>query len=105
MKPSRFKRITKAAHLSPEEVQRDEEVRRKVMAEFPAAEPAEPVADGLSDELRKAIQSSSKSVYQICKEAQISPIVVSRFLAGKRDIRMATADRLARILGMTLTIR
>jgi hypothetical protein len=31
--------------------------------------------------------------------------VVSRFLAGKRDIRMATADRLARILGMTLTIR
>jgi hypothetical protein len=105
MKPSRFQRVTKTAHLSPEEVQRDDEVRRKVMAEFPPAEPAEPVEAGLSDALRKAVQTSPKSVYQLCKEAGISPIVVSRFLAGKRDIRMATADRLARVLGMTLAIR
>jgi plasmid maintenance system antidote protein VapI len=33
-------------------------------------------------------------------EAGISPIVVSRFLSGERDIRLATADRLAKALGI-----
>ena len=32
--------------------------------------------------------------------AGVSQIVVSRFLSGERDIRMATADKLAEVLGL-----
>jgi len=55
--------------------------------------------------LREAIRSSGKSVYQIAKEADVSQIVISRFLSGERDIRMATADKLAETLGITLQLR
>ena len=59
-------------------------------------------ATRLSGALRKAIRDSGKSVYQIGKEANVSQIVISRFLSGERDIRMATADRLAQSLGLIL---
>jgi hypothetical protein len=41
-------------------------------------------------------------MYQIAQEASVSQIVLSRFLSGERDIRMATADKLARVLGLGL---
>ncbi|MCI0357068.1 MAG: helix-turn-helix domain-containing protein [Planctomycetaceae bacterium] len=102
-----FKRIVRDRRLTPEEVAADEEVRRKVMHEFPpaqseASQPASPQAGAISDALRAAIQASPKSVYQICKAAGISQIVVSRFLSGERDIRLATADRLAKALGIVV---
>ena len=56
-------------------------------------------AGGISDALRRAILASPKSVYQIHKEAGISQIVSSRFVSGERDIRHATADRLAKAPG------
>jgi hypothetical protein len=89
-------------HLTPEEAGKDEAVRRKVMQEFPLSRPAAPQAGAISDALRAAIQACEKSVYQICKEAGISQIVVSRFLSGERDIRLATADRLAKALGIVV---
>jgi len=39
------------------------------------------------------MKHSHKTSYQLAKEAGVSPIMVSRFLSGKRDIRLATADR------------
>jgi transcriptional regulator with XRE-family HTH domain len=56
----------------------------------------------LSEALKRAIRQSDKSVYQIAKEADVSPIVISRFLSGERDIRLATADRLAETLGLAV---
>jgi hypothetical protein len=38
----------------------------------------------------------------IGKRVGVSQIVVSRFLSGERDIRMATADELADALGLRL---
>ena len=101
-----FDRIFRTRKLTPEEVARDREIRRKVEEEFPPAEPrvrAGPQA--LSEALRRAIRESDKSAYQIAQEAGVSQIVVSRFLSGERDIRMATADRLAEVLGITLEAR
>jgi transcriptional regulator with XRE-family HTH domain len=64
-------------------------------------------AGAISDALRAAIaiQASPKSVYQICKDSGISQIVVSRFPSGERDIRLATADRLAKALGIGVVAR
>jgi len=89
--------------LTPEEVTRDKEVRRRVEEEFPPAPPSHHAAPGtLSEDLREAIRRSGKSVYQIAKAANVSQIVVSRFLSGERDIRMETADRLAEALDLKL---
>lgn len=100
MERKTFKRIVRDRQLTPDEIAADQDVRRKVRQEFPPAPPAVPESGGISDALRAAITASPKSVYQICKEAGISPIVVSRFLSGQRDIRLATADRLAKALGI-----
>jgi len=103
MERKKFKRITRSTPLSPAEAARDRDLRQKIMQEFPPAPPTKPESGAISDALRAAVKSSSKSVYQICKESGISQIVVSRFLSGERDIRLATADRLAQALGLGVT--
>ena len=105
MERKKFKRLTRPTRLTPDEAARDKVLRQKIMAEFPPAEPPSPEAGAISDALRAAIKASPKSVYQICKDSGISQIVVSRFLSGERDIRLATADRLARALGIAVAGR
>ena len=103
MKRKKFQRIKRERRLTDAEVESDEVIRSHVFQEFPPSNPATPETGGISDALRSAIQASPKSIYQICKEAGISQIVVSRFLSGERDIRLATADRLAKALGIEVT--
>ena len=55
---------------------------------------------GITDALRKAIRSSGKSVYQLAKDSGVAHPVIFRFLSGERDIRLATADKLASTLGV-----
>jgi hypothetical protein len=103
MAKRKVERVVRARRLTPAEVAKDVEVRRRVEEEFPPA-PASCRRDAgrLSTALREAIRSSEKSVYQIAKAANMSQIVVSRFVSGERDIRMETADRLAEVLGLKL---
>jgi hypothetical protein len=105
MERKTFKRVTRTTPLAPEEAARDKELRAKIEAEFPPLETAAPGEGDISGALRTAIRESSRSVYQICKEAGVSQIVVSRFLSGERDIRLATADRLAHAVGMEIVKR
>ena len=99
----RIGREFRSRKLTAEEVARDEEVRRKVQQEFPPARTAGPTSpDSLSEALKQAIRNSDLTEYQIAKAAGVSQIVVSRFVAGERDIRMATADKLAVALGLKL---
>jgi transcriptional regulator with XRE-family HTH domain len=59
----------------------------------------------IAKQLKSAIESSGKSQYQLAKEADISPIQLTRFLRGDRDLRLATADRLATVLGLSFSER
>lgn len=102
MERKKFNRITRARHLTPQEAAADEAVRKKVMAEFPPAQQVLPEAGNIAVALKAALESNPQSIYKICQEAGISQIVVSRFLSGERDIRLATADRLAKILGLSV---
>jgi hypothetical protein len=78
--------------LTPEEVARDNEIRREVQEESPPARHSEGMGHGCSSETwRQAIGEGPQSGCQIAKAADVSQIVVSRFSAGDRDIRMATA--------------
>jgi ribosome-binding protein aMBF1 (putative translation factor) len=96
-----FKRTYRSGKLSAEQAARDEEIRRKVHAEFPPLE-ADSVVPVLSDPLKKAIVDSRKSVRQLAKEANVSKVVLTQFLAGQRDLRLATAEKLAHALGLKL---
>lgn len=89
--------------MTPEEVARDDEIRRRLQHEYPPQRRADRVGpSSLSKALREAIRNSGKSVYQIAKAANVSQVVVSRFISGERDIRMQTADRLAEVLGLEI---
>jgi transcriptional regulator with XRE-family HTH domain len=63
-----------------------------------------PAADrhALSSQLRDIIESRGLSAYALGRQAEVDPGVISRFLAGVRDIRLETADKLARALGLRL---
>lgn len=56
----------------------------------------------LTEGLRDAIASSGQTYYHIAERTAVSLSVISRFMRGKRDINMATADRLARYFGLKL---
>jgi hypothetical protein len=96
-----FKRVYRSGKLSAEQAARDETIRRKVQAEFPPLEAAS-IAPVLSDPLKAAIARSSKTVRQLASEAGVSEVVLTQFLAGTRDLRLATAEKLADVLGLKL---
>ena len=99
----KLERVVRTRRLTAEEISQDHEIREKVKKEFPPAQfRGDAGAHPLSDALKKAIRKSEKSVYQIAREAGVSPIVISRFLSGERDIRLATADKLAETLELAL---
>lgn len=96
-----FKHIHRTEPLSPQEAARYREIRRKVMEEFPPLEPP-PETPVLSEPLREAIQHCGKSVQRLAKEAKVSAIVLQQFMDGERDLRLATAERLAKVLKLKL---
>jgi len=96
-----WKRVFRAAKLTPAQVARDQKLRALIQKEFPPLA-RRPIPRSLSASLKKAMNGSPMTSYQLAKEAGVSPIMVSRFLSGKRDIRLATADRLAHVLGLKL---
>ena len=92
---------TDSGKLSAEQAARDDDIRRKVQAEFP---PLEPVSASLvlSDPLKQAIAQSTRSVRQLARQARVSEVVLRQFLAGTRDLRLATAEKVAHVLGLKL---
>lgn len=106
MRHVKTNRIYRTRRLTPEEVAHDREIRRKIELEFPPlSKPYKRDKNSLTEMLKSSLRASGRSFYQIAKEAGVSPIVITRFLAGKRDIRMATADKLAGVLGLKLQMK
>ena len=100
----KLERVFRSRPLTAEEAARDKEVRRAVQAEFPpATTPHESRFDSLGEALRKAIRDSPQPAAEIAAKAHLSPLALSKFLAGERDIPLETADRLAEVLGIKLT--
>ncbi len=63
---------------------------------------AAPTAASLGDQLRAAIADRGLSGAEVARMAGVDPRIVGRFLAGRRDLYLATADRIARALGLRL---
>lgn len=58
----------------------------------------------LPDGLRQALTNSGKTSYQLQVETGIDHAVILRFMKGQRDIRLATAEQLALVVGLTVNI-
>jgi transcriptional regulator with XRE-family HTH domain len=101
MRKKTGKRVFRVGKLTPAQVARDRKLRALIQEEFPPLA-RRPIPRSLSASLKKAMKHSPKTSDQLAKEADVSPIMLSRFLSGKRDIRLATADRLAHVLGLKL---
>jgi len=107
----KLERVFRDRPLTSEEISADAEARRKLMQEFPPNETraldrdaASSQLHSLSELLRRSIRESHKSVDEIASKAGLDPNLILKFLAGERDIRMATADRLAYALGLELPV-
>lgn len=59
----------------------------------------------LSEALKRAIEESGYTNYAISKMTGVSQSVLNRFVAGDRDITLATAAKIASELGAVLKIR
>ncbi len=96
-----IKNLHRTVRLSAQEAARYGKLRSKIQDEFPPLEP-KPASPILSQPLREAIMHSKKSVRRLAKESKVSEIVLRQFLNGERDLRLATAERLAEILKLKL---
>jgi len=81
-----FGRLTEAVRQLPED-------RERLLQEW--------MADMVS-ELRDAIVASGLSHYAIAQQAEIAPDILDRFVRGERDMRLATAAKVATVLGLEL---
>ena len=59
----------------------------------------------LSEALKSNIRGRGLTAYALAKMAEVRPHVVQRFLNGERGLSLATADKLAGVLGLELTPR
>jgi plasmid maintenance system antidote protein VapI len=57
---------------------------------------------GLGDVLRYTIRQSGMTLYAVAKTSGVSAPIVRRFMAGKRDLRLATATKLCAALNLKL---
>jgi Helix-turn-helix/T5orf172 domain len=56
----------------------------------------------LSYQMKEIIDSRGLTPHAVATLAEVDPGIVSRWMAGRRDIRLETADKLARALGLRL---
>ena len=56
----------------------------------------------ISDQLKKAIRESELSNWKLAQVAKVDHGVISRFMAGERDLMLETAAKIANALGMEL---
>ena len=59
----------------------------------------------LSEQVRRAINSSGQSQYRICKETGVDKATLSRFMAGERGLSTSTLDLVVEYLGLELSER
>ncbi len=56
----------------------------------------------IGETLKRAVRNSGQTRYGVAKGSGIDYSVLLRFMAGEREVRLATASRLANYLGLEL---
>ena len=100
----KIQRIIRPA--TPEERQRHEEIRRKVMEEFPPAPGAgrRESPPGLPSEIRRAREAKGLTWYAVAKLAGIPNSSTVRDIEYGRDAQLSSVQAVARVLGLRLEL-
>ena len=61
-----------------------------------------PQSTDLAGQLRTAFAKSGLSRFEFARRAGISYAIVHRFIGGDRDVTLATASKMAAVLGLAL---
>ncbi len=56
----------------------------------------------ITDQLRESIKQSEMSNWKLAQVAKVDKGLISRFMAGERDLMLETAAKIANALGMEL---
>ena len=64
-----------------------------------------PVMTSFSDQIRRAVDKSGYSRYRIWQEIGIDQAVMSRFMSGQGGLSLKSLDRLAKFLGLTVSVK
>lgn len=55
-----------------------------------------------TDIIRAAAKADGRTWYALARDSGINPAVVGRFFKGERGLNLGTAEKLCRVLGLTL---
>lgn len=61
------------------------------------------MAENIADTLKRRIESSGESLYQIAKGSEVAYPVLYRFVSGERDLTLRNAAKLCKYLRLRLT--
>ncbi len=59
----------------------------------------------LSNQIRRAVERSGLSRYRICQEIVLDQALRSRFMSGQGRLSIKSLDRLAKLLGLTVSVK
>ena len=57
----------------------------------------------MPDIIRSAVRRDGRSVYRLALDSGVNQGVLGRFMRGERDMKLRTADKVCRALGLKLT--
>jgi ribosome-binding protein aMBF1 (putative translation factor) len=103
MAEKKLKRIARPA--TPEERKRHDEIRQKVMQEFPPAETTRPESPpGIPSQIRRAREARGLTWHALAKLAGVPSADVVRDIEYGRDTPISAVQSLAKALGLRLEL-
>lgn len=99
-------RIRRRGPESREELQRLQEIRRKVKKEFPPRDPPclKPAGEGIAARIRAAREAQGLTWYAVAKRAGIPNPSTVRDMEYGRDTKISSVQAVARSLGLRLEL-
>jgi len=99
-------RIRTSGPTNDEQRQRVQEVREKVMQEFPPRDPPrlQPAATGIGVRIRHARESQGLTWYSLAEKAGISSANIVRDIEYGREVTLANIEAVVAALGLKLEL-
>jgi len=106
MAKKKIGRIFRTGKLGRDEVKRLNEIRKKVMKEFPPdPNRPRPATSGVGAEIRAARTSQGLSWYAVAKLAKIPNPATIRDIEYGRDAKLSNIEAVAKALGLKLEMK
>jgi hypothetical protein len=99
-------RIRSPGPTSDDERQRLEDIRKKVMEEFPPRDPPrlQPVASGIGAQIRSAREVQGLTWYSLAEKAGIPTPSIVRDIEYGREVTLANIEAVVAALGLKLEL-